>query len=248
MRVMSKSKGNVVSPDEMIARFGADATRMYSLFAAPPDRDLDWQEDGVAGVSRFLSRVWRFATKYADRAKSGGSISGAQLSQESQLLLRKLHQTIRKITEDFAGRWHFNTSIAAIMELVNALTAADAAIAAGQVPDAVLAEILRSLTLLLAPFAPYLAFELWEQIGEKDNLLRAPWPKFDEALAREEQIEIPVQINGKLRAVVRVDANAEEDAVRDAALADEKIAALIANKEVVRLIVVPRKLINIVVK
>jgi leucyl-tRNA synthetase len=245
---MSKSKGNVVSPDEMIARFGADATRMYSLFAAPPDRDLDWQEDGVAGVSRFLSRVWRFATKYADRAKSGGSISGAQLSQESQLLLRKLHQTIRKITEDFAGRWHFNTSIAAIMELVNALTAADAAIAAGQVPDAVLAEILRSLTLLLAPFAPYLAFELWEQIGEKDNLLRAPWPKFDEALAREEQIEIPVQINGKLRAVVRVDANAEEDAVRDAALADEKIAALIANKEVVRLIVVPRKLINIVVK
>jgi leucyl-tRNA synthetase len=101
---------------------------------------------------------------------------------------------------------------------------------------------------MLAPFAPYLAFELWEQIGEKDNLLRAPWPKFDEALAREEQIEIPVQINGKLRAVVRVDANAEEDAVRDAALADEKIAALLAGKEVVRLIVVPRKLINIVVK
>ncbi len=245
---MSKSKGNVVSPDEMIGSFGADSARMYSLFAAPPDRDLDWQEDGVAGVSRFLGRVYRFAMKYAERAKTARGSRSGELSPESQGLLRKLHQTIRKITEDFAGRWHFNTSIAAIMELVNTLTAAEAAIGAGKVPDAVLAEILRSLTLLLAPFAPYLACELWERIGERGELLRAPWPKFDEALAREEQIEIPVQINGKLRAVVRVGADADEDMVREAALADEKIAALLAGKEIVRIIVVPRKLINIVVK
>jgi leucyl-tRNA synthetase len=245
---MSKSKGNVVSPDEMIGSFGADSARMYSLFAAPPDRDLDWQEDGVAGVSRFLGRVYRFAMKYADRAKMARGGRGAELSPESQVLLRKLHQTIRKITEDFAGRWHFNTSIAASMELVNMLTAAEAAIGAGKVPDAVLAEILRSLTLLLAPFAPYLACELWERIGERSELLRAPWPKFDEALAREEQIEIPVQINGKLRAVVRVGADADEDAVREAALKDEKIAALLSDKEIARIIVVPRKLINIVVK
>jgi leucyl-tRNA synthetase len=245
---MSKSKGNVVSPDEMIGSFGADSARMYSLFAAPPDRDLDWQEDGVAGVSRFLGRVYRFAMKYADRAKMARGGRGAELSPESQVLLRKLHQTIRKITEDFAGRWHLNTSIAAIMELVNMLTAAEAAIGAGKVPDAVLAEILRSLTLLLAPFAPYLACELWERIGERSELLRAPWPKFDEALAREEQIEIPVQINGKLRAVVRVGADADEDAVREAALKDEKIAALLSDKEIARIIVVPRKLINIVVK
>ncbi|HEX3661958.1 MAG TPA: leucine--tRNA ligase [Acidobacteriaceae bacterium] len=244
---MSKSKGNVVSPDEMVERFGADATRMYSLFAAPPDRDLDWQEDGVAGVSRFLGRVWRFALKHGERAKNKDS-RGAELSPSAQLILRKLHQTIRKITEDFAGRWHFNTCIAAIMELVNTLTAAEPAIAAGEVPDAVLAEVLRTLTLLLAPFAPYLAFELWEQIGEEENLLRAPWPKFDEALAREEQIEVPVQINGKLRSVVRVDAEANEETVRDAALKDEKIVAFIAGKEMVRIIVVPRKLINIVVK
>jgi leucyl-tRNA synthetase len=244
---MSKSKGNVVSPDEMVARFGADATRMYALFAAPPDRDLDWQEDGVAGVSRFLARVFRFAARYGDAAKRARSDSAA-LSPESQALLRKLHQTIRKITNDFAGRWHFNTCIAAIMELVNALTAAEPAIAAGEVPDGVVAEILRTLTLLLAPFAPYLAFEMWEQLGEKENLLRAPWPKFDEALAREEEIEIPVQINGKLRAVVTVGAEADEDGVRDAALKDEKIASLLAAKEVVRIIVVPRKLINIVVK
>ena len=244
---MSKSRGNVVSPDEMVERFGADATRMYALFAAPPDRDLDWQEDGVAGVSRFLARVWRFATKYAETAKHAEP-SDEALSGESQRLLRKLHQTIRKITEDFGGRWHFNTCIAAIMELVNALTAAEPAISAGKVPDAVLAEILRTLTLLLAPFAPYLAFELWEQIGETSDLLRAPWPQFDESLAREEQIEIPVQINGKLRAVVTVSADADEEALKAAALADEKIAALLAGKEVVRIIVVPRKLINIVVK
>jgi leucyl-tRNA synthetase len=245
---MSKSKGNVVSPDEMIGSFGADSARMYSLFAAPPDRDLDWQEDGVAGVSRFLGRVFRFAMKYADRAKTARGSRSAELSPESQVLLRKLHQTIRKITEDFAGRWHFNTSIAAIMELVNTLTAAEPAINAGKVPDAVLTEILSSLTLLLAPFAPYLACELWERIGERGPLLRAPWPKFDEALAREEQIEIPVQINGKLRAVVRVGADADEDAVREAALKDERIAALLTGKEIVRIIVVPRKLINIVVK
>ena len=244
---MSKSKGNVVSPDEIIERFGADATRMYALFAAPPDRDLDWQEDGVAGVSRFLGKVYRFAMRYNERAKNGGKAGGAR-SAESQALLRKLHQTIRKITNDFAGRWHFNTCIAAIMELVNALTAAEPAIGAGKVPDVVLAEILRTLTLLLAPFAPYLAFELWEQLGEKGDLLRAPWPKFDEALAREEQIEIPVQINGKLRAVVTVDADADEEALKAAALADEKIAALLTGKEVLRIIVVPRKLINIVVK
>ena len=245
---MSKSKGNVVSPDEMIERFGADATRMYALFAAPPDRDLDWQEDGVAGVSRFLGRVYRFAMKYAGNAKNGRGATSQGLSPESQALLRKLHQTIRKITEDFAGRWHFNTCIAAIMELVNVLTAAEPAINAGKVPDAVLAEILRTLTLLLAPFAPYLAFELWEEVGEVSDLLRAPWPKFDQVLAQEEQIEIPVQINGKLRAVVTMDADADEEAVKGAALGDEKIAALLAGKEMMRIIVVPRKLINVVVK
>ena len=243
---MSKSKGNVVSPDDMIARYGADATRAYALFAAPPDRDLDWQEDGVAGVSRFLGRVFRFVTRHAARAETAPAAS--RQTATSQALQRKLHQTIRKITEDFGGRWHFNTCIAAIMELVNALTAAEPAIAAGEVPDAVLAAILRDLVLLLAPFAPYLACELWEQIGEKANLLRAPWPKFDEALAREDEIEIPVQINGKLRAVIRVPAGADQDTLRAAALADEKIKAATAGKEIVKVIIVPGKLVNILVK
>jgi leucyl-tRNA synthetase len=240
---MSKSKGNVVSPDDMIARYGADATRAYALFAAPPDRDLDWQEDGVAGVSRFLGRVYRFVMRHAKQAKG---VTAATAT--SQALQRKLHQTIKKITEDFGGRWHFNTCIAAIMELVNALTAAEPAIAAGEVPDAVMAAILRDLVLLLAPFAPYLACELWEQIGGEGDLLRAPWPKFDEALAREDEIEIPVQMNGKLRTVIRVAAGAGEDALREAALADEKIQAGTAGKQIVKIILVPGKLVNLVVK
>jgi leucyl-tRNA synthetase len=244
---MSKSKGNVVSPDDMIARYGADATRAYSLFASPPDRDLDWQEDGVAGVSRFLARVYRFVMKHAERGRAAAS-SDAASTPASQAIQRKLHQTIRKITEDFAGRWHFNTCIAAIMELVNTLTAADAAIANGEVPDAVLSDTLRSLVLLLAPFAPYLSFELWEQLGHQDNLLRAPWPKYDEALAREDEIEVPVQINGKLRSVIRVAADATQEVLRDTAMADEKIKAATEGKQIAKAIIVPGKLVNLVVK
>jgi leucyl-tRNA synthetase len=253
---MSKSRGNVVSPDEMIARYGADSARAYSLFAAPPDRDLDWQEDGVAGVSRFLGRVYRLVTKYADRIRPQLAQRKAQrgytytvpVPPEALAVLRKLHQTIHKISEDFSGRWHFNTSIAAIMELVNTLLAAEPAIDAGHFPDEVLADALPDLVRLLAPFAPYLAFELWEQLGEKTNLLRAGWPRYQEALAREFEIEVPVQINGKLRAVIRVAADADQEALRDAALADEKIKAATAGKQIVKAIIVPGKLVNLVVK
>jgi leucyl-tRNA synthetase len=244
---MSKSKGNVVSPDEMIARYGADAARMYSLFAAPPDRDLDWQEDGVAGVSRFLSRVYRFVMRHAEVARSV-SPATSDPSPASTALLRKLHQTIRKVTQDFGGRWHFNTSIAAIMELVNELTAADAAIAAGRIAPATVASILESLVLMLAPFAPHLAAELWEQMGRTDGVLRHPWPKFDEALAREDEIEVPVQVNGKLRGLIRVPIDASREALEAAARADEKVQAALAGKTVVKVIVVPGKLINFVVR
>ncbi len=244
---MSKSKGNVVSPEDMIARYGADATRMYALFAAPPDRDLDWQEDGVAGVSRFLARVYRLVMRYADRAKQASGSLAANTDAE-QALLRKLHQTIRKITEDFGGRWHFNTSIAGIMELVNTITGSEAAIEGGEVSDLVVADLLKNLVLLLQPFAPYLACELWGQLGHTDNLLRAPWPKFSEELAREDEIEIPVQVNGKLRAVIRVAADADEETLRDAAMAQEKVAALITGKQVVKVILVPAKLVNLVVR
>jgi leucyl-tRNA synthetase len=244
---MSKSKGNVVSPDEMVARYGADATRMYALFAAPPDRDLDWQEDGVAGVSRFLARVWRLTTKYAPVARSTHE-SQSKTSEGGAQLLRKLHQTIAKITLDFEGRWHFNTCVAAIMELVNEIQAADAQLAAGEVPAPVVRELLRSLVLLLAPFAPYLAAELWEELGEKGSILRAPWPVSDPELAKEAELEIPVQINGKLITVVRVASDADAKTIESAALADEKVQSRVSGKTVVKRIVVPGKLVNLVVK
>ena len=244
---MSKSKGNVVSPDEMIARYGADAARMYALFAAPPDRDLDWQEDGVAGISRFLARVYRFVMRHAELAH-GAVPATAEASPAATALLRKLHQTIRKIAQDFGGRWHFNTSIAAIMELVNELTAADAAIASGAILPGTVAGILESLVLMLAPFAPHLAAELWEQIGRRDGILRHAWPKFDEALAREDEIEVPVQINGKLRSLIRVAVDASREALEAAARADEKVQGSLAGKTVVKVVVVPGKLINFVVR
>jgi leucyl-tRNA synthetase len=279
---MSKSKGNVVSPDDMVARYGADATRMYALFAAPPDRDLDWQEDGVAGVSRFLGRVWRLVNKYAPVARvasapkavlkehdfngedvlkghdfnrahsvtpsTGALAPGGSLTGPSSKLRRKMHQTIARITLDFEGRWHFNTCVAAIMELVNDLQAADAQLAAGEIPAPVVHELLRTLALLLAPFAPFFAAELWEQLGEEGAILRAPWPESDPGLAREDEIEIPVQINGNLVAVVRVAVDADAKTMEAAALADEKVRARIAGKTVVKVIVVSGRAVNLVVK
>ena len=247
---MSKSKGNVVSPDEMIARYGADATRMYSLFAAPPDRDLEWQEDGVAGVSRFLAKVYSFVQRHAPYAAGAPDTFDAKsVTPAEQDVLRKLHQTIRKITEDFSDRWHFNTCIAAVMELMkNALVPAEDAFASGAISPTVTRHTLKNLTLLLAPFAPYLTAELWEQLGEEGGVLRAPWPMFDPELARESEMELPVQINGKLRTVVRLAAGATEPALREAALGDVRVQAALEGRQVVKMIVVPGKLVNFVVR
>jgi leucyl-tRNA synthetase len=251
---MSKSKGNVVSPDEMIERFGADATRMYALFAAPPDRDLDWQEDGVAGVSRFLARVYRLTLKFAPVVKANG---GAAASSEGTWrdadtkLLRTLHQTIAKITEDFNGRWHFNTCIAAIMILVNEIQAAESAMDAGDVSAAAIAELLRSLVLMLAPFAPFLAAELWQALGETTVVFHQAWPVADAELARESEIEVPVQVNGKLVTVLALAADVDEETIRAASLADEKVAARLVGKTIVKHLVIDKatgKLVNLVVK
>jgi len=271
---MSKSLGNVVSPDEMVARYGADAARLYSLFAAPPDRDLDWQDTGIEGIQRFLGRVYRFLLRNArPENPEWRKPVPAQLSPEARALQRKLHQTIKRVSDDFQGRWHFNTCIAAIMELVNELYLLEDRVARAPSPAAsdpeafevkqfdfarppelevlpvsLIAEVQRSLVLLLAPFAPYLAHELWEMLGETGSLLRAPWPKYDPALAKEDEIEIPVQINGKLRSRIVVPADAPDDLVLERALADEKVQAAIAGRQIVRKIVVPGKLVNIVVK
>jgi leucyl-tRNA synthetase len=248
---MSKSLGNTVSPDDMVARYGADSTRMYCLFASPPDRELDWQENGVEGIHRFLSRIYRFVTKYAaaTSADAAQSAAPASLTPVARQLQRKLHQTIKRVTDDFQGRWHFNTCIAAMMELVNEVYGAEETIAAGEVSAGLLAELQRTLVLLLCPFAPYLAHELWTTLGgDTGQLLRYPWPKYDPALAKEDEIEYAVQVNGKLRARILVPADAPEDDIRQRALAEEKVKAAIEGKQIVQIRVVPGRLVNIVVK
>ena len=247
---MSKNLGNVVSPDEMVARYGADAARLYSLFAAPPDRDLDWQDTGIEGIHRFLGRVYRFYVRNpvdtaVERAETGQTPS---LQAEARTIQRKLHQTIKRVSDDFQGRWHFNTCIAALMELLNEVSGAEEAIAAGRVPGSLILDVQRKIALLLAPMAPYVAHELWEMTGETGNLLKAAWPKYDPALAAEDEIEIPVQVNGKLGGRVVVPADATNDQVEQAALADEKVKAAIAGKQIVKNVVVPKKLVNIVVR
>jgi leucyl-tRNA synthetase len=258
---MSKSLGNVVSPDVMVARYGADAARLYSLFAAPPDRDLDWQDSGIEGIQRFLGRVYRFVVRNArpDHPEWRKPLP-PELPPPARAVQRKLHQTIKRVSDDFQGRWHFNTCISAIMELVNTLYAYEESESKGSSPAKadggnaaavhmpLLAEVQRSLVPLLAPFAPYLAHELWEMLGEKGSLLKAPWPKFDAALAKEDELEIPVQVNGKLRSRIVVSADATQETVLERALADEKVQAAIAGKQVVKMIYVPGKLVNIVVK
>jgi leucyl-tRNA synthetase len=251
---MSKSKGNVVAPDEIVERFGADSARLFILFAAPPERDVEWSHDGVKGIHSFLGRVYRFVIRHGktavgDTGRTASPRDGsAPLSPAARNLQRKLHQTIKRVTDDFAGRWHFNTCVAAIMELVNEMQDAEPAMAEGQIPPALLQEAQRTLILLLAPFAPFLAHELWEHMGESSNLLKAPWPAYDPALAKEDEIEIPVQVNGKLRGKVVVAAGTSDERVRELALADEKVTGFTGGKQIVKVIIVPGKLVNIVVK
>jgi leucyl-tRNA synthetase len=234
---MSKSKGNVVSADEMIERFGADTGRVFELFAAPPEKDMDWTDAGAEGAYRFLSRVFRFVTRNADRAAGEGDPSCDRRA------LRKLHQTIRKITDDFNQRWHFNTSIAALMELLNRLQEVE-----DNLSRSAIDQILPSLVLLLAPFAPYLAEELWEQLGRTGPVFRQRWPVYDEQLAEEEAAEVVVQVNGKLRARLFVPFGTPDDELKTLALADAKLQPFLDGKQVLKTIVVPDKLVNVVVR
>ncbi|MBI4889368.1 MAG: leucine--tRNA ligase [Acidobacteria bacterium] len=234
-QTMSKSKGNIVDPDEMVVRFGADTCRLFTLFAAPPEKDMDWNESSVEGQYRFVSRVWRFVTRNIDAGSGSGSTD--------QRALRKLHQTIGKVTSDFENRWHFNTSIAALMELTNELYLCEAGLSAS-----VRAECAEKLVLLLAPFAPFVSEELWEMMGRTGPLFKQPWPQFDAALAAENVIEIPVQIGGKVRSRILAAPDASQETLEQLALADMKIQALTAGNTVAKVVVVPGKLVSIVVK
>ena len=239
---MSKSKGNVVDPDEMIERYGADTARLFCLFAAPPERDLEWSDQGIEGMSRFLQRLWRLVHGLAPRLAPPAAALPAALTPEDRELHAVTHRTIARVTEDVCERLHFNTAIAAIMELVNAL--ADAAPHTGA---EVLREAVDTTLRLLAPFVPHVTSELWEVAGHRGDLVTAAWPAVDAAALVRETVELPVQVNGKIRARIRVSAEARQEEAIAAALADAQVQTHVAGRPIRRQVFVPGRLVSLVV-
>ncbi|MEZ4599452.1 MAG: leucine--tRNA ligase [Syntrophotaleaceae bacterium] len=238
---MSKSKKNVVDPDQLIKRFGADTARLFSLFAAPPEKDLEWNEQGVEGCYRFLNRVWRAV--YENLELIAAADPGEETHGVGRDLRRQVHRTIRKVTEDIDGRFHFNTAIAAIMELVNAIYAFEEK----QNHTGVLREAIESVVRLLAPFVPHMSEELWRILGHEGGLDKAGWPVWREEALVEDEKTLVVQVNGKVRGKVTVAADASEDEIRQAALADANVARFLEEKQIRKVIIVPGRLVNVVV-
>jgi len=244
---MSKSKGNVVSPEEIIHKYGADTARLFILFAAPPERDLEWNDSAVEGCFRFLNRVWRITTGALDIAGGEADASG-QLNPADRDLRRAVHQATKKVTEDIATRFNFNTAISAIMELVNALYAYREKVQPEAQKSVVLRETLDHLLLLLAPFAPHISEELWQLSGHPGSIHQQPWPKYDPAALTVDSVEIVVQVNGKIRDRMEVAAGLTPAALQEIVQASQKLAEWTAGRQVVKVVAVPDKLVNIVIK
>jgi leucyl-tRNA synthetase len=251
-KVMSKSMGNGVDPDEMIAAYGTDATRLFILFAAPVENELRWQETGIEGGVRFLRRVWAMVFRWRQRlslTRHNGEPAAREFSDAARALRQKTHQTIARVTDDFE-KLDLNTNVAALMELSNAIGEFNANPETAQAGDVfAIREAIEALVVMLSPFCPHIAEEMWEGLGHEGGLLeRAVWPKANPELARREELEIPIQVNGKLRSRVVVPADASEADLRAAALADEKVRSYLDGREVVKVVVVPQRLVNVVIK
>jgi leucyl-tRNA synthetase len=247
---MSKSKGNVVDPDDMIRRFGADATRLFTLFAAPPERDLEWTESGVEGASRFLNRLWRFVHAHADEIKGAGRAPAA-LSGSGRAFRRVIHEAVARVTADVERDFHFNTAISAVMELVNALHEFERDSldrVAGAERGALLREAAEMTLLLLGPVCPHMTEELWQALGHGESLFRHAWPAADAGALVREQVTVVVQVDGKVRSRLTVDVGAPEQSVREQALAEDKVRPWIDGREVAKVVVVPGRLVNIVTR
>ena len=242
---MSKSKGNVVGAIDMAEKFGADTGRLYTLFAAPPEKDLEWSEESIEGSWRFLNRVYRLVEKNSESRQSPANSQEpvATYSEAEKALLRKTHQALKRVTADFDTRWHFNSAIAQIMESTNALYAAEESVRPG-----VKREALEILVLMLAPLTPHLAEELWEMLGHSGGLWTVSWPAYNAELAKDEEVEIVAQVNGKVRGKVKVPAGTSQGEVTKLAEADAGVAVHLAGKAIVKVIFVQDKLLNIVVK
>jgi len=245
---MSKSKKNIVDPEELIDVYGADTARLFTLFAAPPEKDLEWSEQGVEGAYRFLTRLWRFVHQHRELlAASKPAAQPADLAPEFRDLRRLIHRTIKKVTEDIEGRFHFNTAIAAIMELFNGLSAPAQEPTKLKAGAPVIKEGLQAMVVLLFPFVPHVASELWTELGRGESLDQIPWPAYSEAALEEEQLLIVVQVNGKVRGKITVPADVSQQQIESGALTDPKVKAFVDGKEIQRVVYVPRRLLNIVV-
>jgi len=260
---MSKSKGNVVSDDFIREKYGADTGRLFELFAAPPEKDLEWNDHGVEGASRFLNRVWRFVLAHLDEVRGAGRPADGPpdraraatvptpSTEAGRAFRRQIHETIQRVTEDIEHDFHFNTAISAIMELVNALYAFEA-----MSPDAVpaaerlvlLREAVETVILLLGPFCPHITEELWAQLGHRESVFRRRWPVADPAALKKEEVTIVVQVDGKVRGRLVVDVDAAEDRVRQLALGDDRVRPWVASRRVEKVVVVPNRLVNIVTR
>ena len=240
---MSKSKGNVVSPLEIIEEYGADTARLFVLFAAPPERDLDWSEQGVEGCYRFLNRVYRLVDELSEIAKSDVKID--ELTKEDKAMRYTIHATLKKVTEDLSEKFGFNTAISSLMELVNEMYKYKEL---DNRNNAVIKEGIETIVTILAPFTPHIGEELWTMIGKEGSIFDISWPKYDESALVKDEVEVVVQVNGKVRGKLTVGANVSREEMQELAIADEKIKALVEGKTIVKVVAVPKKLVNIVVK
>jgi leucyl-tRNA synthetase len=246
--VMSKSKGNTIAPDDVIARYGADTLRLYILFAGPPELAMEWSESGIEGPHRFLQQVWRLVDRHAAAfAKEPREPLPKELPAAAKELRRKVHQTIDKVTRDIEERIQLNTAVAALMELKNEILRLEADVSTGEGRCA-LREALDTVVLLLNPFTPHVCEEMWARLGHVGGLVRASWPVLDAEAAREDSVELAVQVNGKVRGRVVVPREAPEDEVRARALAEPRVAEHVQGKQMVRFVVVPGRLVSVVVK
>ena len=240
---MSKSKGNVVSPLEIIEEYGADTARLFVLFAAPPERDLDWSEQGVEGCYRFLNRVYRLVDELSEIAKSDVKID--ELTKEDKAMRYTIHATLKKVTEDLSEKFGFNTAISSLMELINEMYKYKEL---DNRNNAVIKEGIETIVTILAPFTPHIGEELWTMIGKEGSIFDISWPKYDESALVKDEVEVVVQVNGKVRGKLTVGANVSREEMQELAIADEKIKALVEGKTIVKVVAAPKKLVNIVVK
>ncbi|MBI1847101.1 MAG: leucine--tRNA ligase [Candidatus Rokubacteria bacterium] len=250
---MSKSKGNVVSDDFIREKYGADTGRLFELFAAPPEKDLEWNDQGIEGASRFLNRVWRFTTSHLGELAEAPRTPAAAATDAGRAFRRVIHETVRRVTDDLERDFGFNTAIAAIMELVNALAVFEAGAGAvsgdaGRERAALLREAVETVILLLGPFCPHIAEELWSQLGHPESVFRQRWPQADPAALVRAEVTLVVQVDGRVRSRVVVEAGAAEERVRQLALADERVQPWLASRRVERVVVVPSRLVNIVTR